>query len=122
MKVRVPDYTGDAPGGLIDVNIADAPIQKFLNWLLSANRYTFENNPDVTIEKVSRLRLALTAESRKGERVEEREGSAEITIAGLLALCDCATVEELVDVVAQSRRGIEAVDIDRMIGEGSPVT
>lgn len=101
MRVTIPDYDGNAPGGLVERDIPDEPVQKFINWLVSANRYTYENNPEIVVEKAGRLRLALIAAARNAEAptedAPESSGTAEITVKGLLALCDCDTVDQLLE-------------------------
>lgn len=105
MIVQFPDFDGDT-AGIVEREIPDEKIQRFLNWLLTANRYTFENNPEVTLDKVTRLRAALIAECRKAKAPAPREAtrpdgkpSFEITVEGVLALCDCETVEQLLEKV-----------------------
>lgn len=99
MRVKLPDYDGDSPGGIVEKDVPDEIVQKFLNWLLSANRFTYERNPELAFEKLSKLRLDLTAAARKVVAPAE---TFELTVDGLLALCDCLTVEELVDRVTAS--------------------
>lgn len=104
MRVTIPDYDGDSPSGLVEREVPDELVQKFINWLVSANRYTYENNPEIVVDRAGRLRLALIAEARKGKVLApETGGTAEITVKGLLALCDCETVEQLVDRVANAQ-------------------
>ena len=129
MRIKFPDYDGDAPGGIVEREVPDEIVQRFINWLLTCNRYAFENNPRVTVEKVTRLKLDLTAAARQGRDLAPVSGRAEITVEGLLALCDCETVEQLVDKVALSERVADTVAvgdgihddtdaIQRMIDEG----
>ena len=114
MIVHFPDFDGDT-AGIVEREIPDERIQKFLNWLLTANRYSFENNPEVTLDKVTRLRADLIAECRKakapeGKRPDGKPGF-DITVEGLLALCDCTSVEELVEKVALAERVAETEPI-----------
>jgi len=64
MQIDVPNYER----GCIDQGeVPDEPIREFVSWLMRANRYRLEQNPDLTLEKVGKLRAVLQAALRQTE-------------------------------------------------------